>query len=345
MIESLTVLARRSGMGRGTPSLAAVERRRLELWLLLVVALTGVGALTAWLSASRDLPDFIEQMPGGTLQAALVVLAFAVVGYFAEKERSLRRLHGALIEERVVGAVYSRRMQQLSAVVGASRRVASVLDVDRALTILLDEAMKVCDAASGAVLFENGSVPEGGPVLRVRCASGGGRHVDETVAMEPGMARAVAEARAAVLVNSGGARVLPRDDGEMTGGRGALVPLVDGDTLVGVIELVALPDRPFTGYQADLLSALAASASPAVATAGRLDRLRRSVFAVRDCWTELRPSLSDADPRLLSRMTSLVAEQAEELGSAMTGPCPPTSEEGASSDPGLLGRCSSTLPA
>ena len=96
------------------PSLADVERRRVELWTVSVFLVMGVTALLALLWGARHLlPEVVRPSTGATWVAGVLVagLAFAFLLYVGEKERSLRRLTRLLIEERVRATALERSVE------------------------------------------------------------------------------------------------------------------------------------------------------------------------------------------------------------------------------------------
>lgn len=101
-------LAKAAGFAEGAePTLADLDRRRSQLWVLsTLVLLTCLGG-AVFLIAGRDLlPDFLSDSDATAYVGAVLVVALgtAFIGYTIEKERLLRRLAAYLIEERARGA-------------------------------------------------------------------------------------------------------------------------------------------------------------------------------------------------------------------------------------------------
>ena len=84
-----------------TPSVEAVERRRLQLWILtavLPVSISmGVVFISTWQTSAT-------RVFAGTpvMRIAVVLLSIAFCVYAIEKERHLRKLSRLLIDERVL---------------------------------------------------------------------------------------------------------------------------------------------------------------------------------------------------------------------------------------------------
>lgn len=97
-------LARAAGLGRGKddPTLADLDRRRTQLWVLSTLVLVACLAGAVFLIAGRELlPDLLSDDSTSYAGAVLILaLGGAFIGYTIEKERTLRKLAGFLIEER-----------------------------------------------------------------------------------------------------------------------------------------------------------------------------------------------------------------------------------------------------
>src|SRR3954462_4465121 len=102
--------ARRSGLGdRGQVSMREVERRRLELWGIVLAMLTagcaGVVVLSAWPRPAGS----TSILSAPVLRAAMVLLAVGFAAYVMEKEIHLRKLSGLITDERVTIEALTRR--------------------------------------------------------------------------------------------------------------------------------------------------------------------------------------------------------------------------------------------
>jgi signal transduction histidine kinase len=97
-----------------TPALEQVERRRAELWGVSVLLLMGVAALMAlWWSGRSLLPPALrlEGLQSWIATVFVVGLGIAFLIYVGEKERNLRRVTRALVEERVHSASLRRLVE------------------------------------------------------------------------------------------------------------------------------------------------------------------------------------------------------------------------------------------
>src|SRR5438093_7071533 len=73
-----------------TPSLEAVERRRMQLWILTTVLLVSVSAGIAMLSIWPNAPR--TWLTPAALRWGVILLSLAFCSYAIEKELHLRRL-------------------------------------------------------------------------------------------------------------------------------------------------------------------------------------------------------------------------------------------------------------
>jgi hypothetical protein len=95
-----------------TPSLEAVEHRRIQLWILssimLVSVSIGVVVLSIWPSAEGS------SVSSGALPWGIVLMSIGFCAYAIDKERHLQKLSRVLTDERVLTAALSNRLRELS---------------------------------------------------------------------------------------------------------------------------------------------------------------------------------------------------------------------------------------
>ena len=98
-----------------TPSLEAVERRRMQLWILtvvLVVALSsGAVVLSMWPGRAPDLAS------PAVLRLGIVLLSLAFCAYAIEKELHLRRLTRLLTDEQELLEIIAEQSKRLAGMV------------------------------------------------------------------------------------------------------------------------------------------------------------------------------------------------------------------------------------
>jgi diguanylate cyclase (GGDEF)-like protein/PAS domain S-box-containing protein len=92
-----------------TPTLEAVDRRRSQLW---TTAFAGVVCLSVAVAIlTSDSAHHLGFANGAGFRIGTVVLVLGFTGYLVEKERHLRRLAKLLVDELVLGAALSNRLQ------------------------------------------------------------------------------------------------------------------------------------------------------------------------------------------------------------------------------------------
>ncbi|MCC7078207.1 MAG: GAF domain-containing sensor histidine kinase [Acidimicrobiia bacterium] len=148
--------ARAAGLRRfKTPSLEAVERRRQQLWSLMFALLVSLAAMLVVLSFWEEaLPDSLEnvaQMP--VLRACFLGVTAAFCVYVLEKERHLRKITRALVDERVLNSALSNRVNELSVLSEIGRAINSVQDTSSVLEVILDSALALLQASEGAIML------------------------------------------------------------------------------------------------------------------------------------------------------------------------------------------------
>src|SRR5262245_44545447 len=106
------------------PSLEAVERRRVQLWMLTVVLLGALASLTGHTPALLN-PN--------VMRIGIIVLTFGYCAYALEQEVHLRKLTRLLLDERLVTVALTNRVHELASMLQAGRAVNSVLQLDSVL--------------------------------------------------------------------------------------------------------------------------------------------------------------------------------------------------------------------
>jgi K+-sensing histidine kinase KdpD len=246
-----------------SPSLEAVERRRLELWAAVVVALVAVAtgmvllSVLPWLSSG----DFF--LSPSILRVSLLLIALAFGVYAVEKELHLRRLSRMLVDERVLTAALSNRLKEISALLRAGKAINSVLELGDVLDIILSSAVELLHGENGSIMLaEDGH-------LRVVAVAGNERARGAVVTMGQGIAGHVASTREPLLISGtpepgafgGTMERTPPIHSAMS------VPLLNRDDVLGVLNVNASADRTFTEYDLRALTLFAEHAAASVANA------------------------------------------------------------------------------
>lgn len=275
--EQLRRAARVAGLRDfSTPSLEAVERRRIQLWILAGVVFAGVAAGLMLVSV---LPSWgpSEILAAPSLRVSLAVLSIGFCVYSVEKELQLQRLTRLLTDERVLIAALTNRLHEVSLLLDAGRAMNAVLALPEVLETILRTATELLGARGGSVMLEEDGV------LVATCVRGREEAAGTRVALGQGIAGTVAIRREAMLIQGhadpmefpGLADREPYVESAMS------VPMINRDEVVGVLNVNAAEGRAFTQYDLRALSVFAEQAAGAIANS-RLFEAQRTQTAELD---------------------------------------------------------------
>ncbi|MEY2476406.1 MAG: hypothetical protein QOG87_1721 [Actinomycetota bacterium] len=255
-----------------TPSLEAVERRRLQLWLVMAVmllSLAGVAVLTSLWAFEENRPIWLSP---AVMRGTVVALTVAFCIYAFEKELHLRRLTFLLADERVLTAALTNRLRETSALLEAGKAVNSALELQHVLDVILRSALELLEGETGSIMLL-----EGRRRLRVVAVQGNDPARGQEVELGAGVAGYVAEGMEPLLITGEADRTLFRNLATRAQpvDSGMSVPLVNRDEVLGVINLNAGPDRRFTEYDLRAVSLFAEHAAAAISNA-RLFEMERT---------------------------------------------------------------------
>src|SRR3954453_3071747 len=270
--EPIRQAARRSGLGdRDHVSMREVERRRLELWGIVLAMLTAVCAGVVVLSAWPRPADSGGILSAPVLRAAMVLLAVGFAAYVMEKEIHLRKLSGLITDERVTIEALTRRIEEDTALTTAGRAIGAMLDVERTIDLILESGIGLLEARDGAVFLV-----ERPGLLRCVAQRGQGT-VGATVAFNERIEGRVAVKREPVLIPAPRRSSLPNGFDPDQGGDMMCAPMLNGDELVGVIRMDAARGSSFGDSDLTSLLVFAEHVAPQVANAQMYQRERAHV--------------------------------------------------------------------
>jgi signal transduction histidine kinase len=248
------------------PSLDAVDSRRAQLWIVAFVVMGGLAAGLLLLTSAAPLAAH-SPISAGALRLALVGLSVAFGCYVAEKEVHLRRLTRMLVDERVLAAAFSNRLDELRQLSAKETAVNANLQLDETTAVILEGAIDLLGGVSGAVYLRR---PDG--TLGVHTVHG-------IEGPEPG-ARA-ATAGLVERVDRTGEPALGTSDDDGTGdavaGAVLAVPLRRDDAIEGVLLVRRGPDALFSEYDLRVVAQFAAHSASAIAHAALYEGERRQV--------------------------------------------------------------------
>jgi two-component system sensor histidine kinase KdpD len=259
-----------------TPSLEAVEQRRMQLWILTTVLLVSVSAgiafLSIWPEAART---FVSPV---ALRLGVVVLSIAFCSYAIEKELHLRKLASLLTDERVLTVALSNRLHEVSLLLDAGKAMNSILELDAVLEVILRSATDLLAGKSGSIMMVEGNELVASSVMGNEAARG------RRVRIGKGIAGRVAETLEPLLISG---RPDPSEFPDLPMREDSVesamcVPLVNRGELLGVLSVNAEPFRLFTEYDLRALSLFAEQAAGAIANARLFESQRAHVVELME---------------------------------------------------------------
>jgi putative methionine-R-sulfoxide reductase with GAF domain len=244
-----------------TPSLEAVERRRLRLWVVTTAVIAAVAAGVMVLA--RPAGPSSSMLTEPLLRLAVFVLAIGFCIYAVEKESRLGRATRMLTDERVLTAALTNRLHEASLLLDAGRAMNSVLDLPELLETVLRSACELLDANGGSIMLVEGDE------LVTLCVRGRQEAVGAHLKLGEGVAGHVALRREPVLIEGyvdptefpGLADRDPYVESAMS------LPLIHRDEAVGVLNVNAAAGYAFTEYDLRAVAVFAEQAASAVANA------------------------------------------------------------------------------
>ena len=254
--DTLLAQARVVGLGRlETPTLEAVERRRIQLWSLAILTLMGVSAIL--LLGRTQTAETLDWSGNTQLQGLLVALVVGMAAYVADRERRLRVLTRLLVDERALTSALVQRLAEVRTLLGVAKAMNSSLGLDVILSRIVDAATTMLYAAAGEVLLTDGEV------LRVVAATGSSATVgeDRPHASTP----AGHAARTWELVSIPGTDDAPP---------ALYVPILHASQLLGVLAIVGHRSRPFSDYDTRAALLFAEQAAFAIAATHKAEASR-----------------------------------------------------------------------
>jgi two-component system sensor histidine kinase KdpD len=271
-VEGIRREARVVGLrGFNTPSLEAVERRRLQLWIVSTVLLIAVSLGVVALSISPATPP--TWLPPSVLRISILFMTVAFCFYSIEKEIHLHRLAKLLVDERVLSTALTNRLHEVSLLLESGRAINSALDLQTVLHTILSSASELLEGASGSIMLREGEE------LVVACVLGNDVPQGERVLVGAGIAGHVLEASESLLVE--GAADPDRFPGLSPNGSridsSMSAPLVNRGEVLGVLNVNAAPGRGFTEYDLRAMSVFAEQAASAISNARLYEAERQNV--------------------------------------------------------------------
>lgn len=252
-------------------ALRAVERRRFELFGVTFFLLVAFAATTVVLSFG-GFPDIALEVFGGTVnlvRVALIALCVAFAAYVLEKEVQLRRTTRALIQQQVVASSLHHRLEQIRSLTDASRRVATTLELEELLDMVLEGATDILGADDGSVMLV-----EGGELVVAAVHGREKALVGERVPVERGISGHIVRTGRPLLIGHDPPDDLPEGSRAEIASAISAPLRVSGET-IGVINInVTTGSRRFDGSDLETVGYFADHAAVGIHNARRLRRER-----------------------------------------------------------------------
>jgi len=246
-----------------TPTLDAVERRRLQLWLLASTVLVTVASALVLFAFRRDIAPPVW-LTGKVAQFGLLGLILLFCAYAIEKELQLRRLTELLIREQVLLAALTNRLREVSTLLEAGKAINLGLDLDDVLDTIARCALELLDARDASIMLAAGRRE-----LRTVATRGESAAVGARVRFGHGIAGRVAATREPLLISgeldhsSPGLRLATARTPESS----MSVPLIHRDSLLGVLNVNARTGESYSEHDLRALSVFGEQAASAIANA------------------------------------------------------------------------------
>ncbi len=262
-----------------TPTLEAVEKRRLQLWITALLLLVSVSVVLVFITLG--LSEFeSDWFRPELLQVALLLLVFLFSGYALEKEMQLRRLTELLVSERVLTASLTNRLREISFLLKAGKALNLNLDLQGVLDTISRCAHDLLECRASSIMMVQAED-------QLRGVTG---NTNQTVRFGEGLAGRVANSREPLLASETltDAKGNPRESSSNT----MCVPLIHRETLLGVLQVDATAEHNYTQHDLRALSLFAEQAASAIANAQlyeeqRLTASRSAYQALHDTLTSL----------------------------------------------------------
>lgn len=290
-----------------TPTLEAVERRRLQLAAIAAIILVGLAMGMSLLTIAQSSLAEHPYIPFDVIRILFVGFVSVVALYLIDKEQKLQRLTKSLVDERVLSAALSNRLKELSLLSELGKTLNRFLEVDEVLDRVLESALDLLEAPEGSIMLLEPSTD----ALRVACAKTSSRHLVEGAVVKMGgsVAGWVAQKREPLLLTGNA----PKDmfDGFQTKDRqipsAICVPLISQDELYGVLNVNAGPDsREFTEYDLRAVQLFAEHAALAIRNANSFDREKQAVARLEEIDRLKSDFLASISHELKTPLTSII---------------------------------------
>jgi diguanylate cyclase (GGDEF)-like protein len=260
------------------PNLESISRRRTHLWsVTLFLLISAVSILTlALIAGFIDFP-FVSSKTVMFISIVGLVILFSF--YAFRKEIELRSLTRDVVDEQMLATALANTIREAQLVAEGGDDFHTRVDPNQMVEAMLDSCVELLGGMGGSVMLLQGE-----DELHTVASSGSSAARGATVAINEGIAGQVAASHEPVLVYGVFDWSHYRHEDEVSQPTSSMcVPLIDGDRLVGVLNLNAAPERTFTKRHLRAMSVFGGQAGKAIARAqaGEFQRRRHERSGLR----------------------------------------------------------------
>ncbi len=253
------------------PNLEAISKRRLQLWsLTLFLMVSAVSILALGLVATLIEFPFLSSKTLMFLGIVVLIILFSV--YAFKKEQELRSLTEAVVDEQVLATALANTVREAQLFAEGGDEIHGRADLNQMVDAMLDSCLELVGGQGGSIMLLQGE-----DELHTVASSGKSAARGAKVPISEGIAGQVAASHEPMLIMGVFHWKHYTEDDEATQPACAMcVPLLDGDRLIGVLNLNATPKRIYSERHLRTMSVFGKQAGKAIARAqaGEFQRRR-----------------------------------------------------------------------
>ena len=278
-------VARAAGINRRKLSLSEVDKRRVQLWSISIFLVAAITVVIALYSLGADFLPVTLDFQDLTTWIVLVLvggLALAFLVYVIEKELSLRKLTGLLIEERILSSALTNRISEISALSELVKSVNATLELEDVFRLILTSALELLGGNEGSIMLLDEDTKE------LEVVSYQGPPIEPLIKgktkLGQGIAGQVAQNRDPMLIQDYDTPTLGVVHHPERGIYSSMcVPLIRHDELVGVLNLNETDGRRrFSEEDLRALGFFAEHAAIAIGNAKLFEQERETIARLED---------------------------------------------------------------
>ena len=253
------------------PDLQAISKRRIQLWsLTLFLLVSAVSVLTLAMLANLIDIHLSSSRAVSLIGVVVLVILFSVHAFKTELE--LRSLTEEVMDERVLTTALANIGREAQLSIEGLDGVLGPITLNQMLNVILGSCLELLGGEGGSIMLLHGE-----DELQTAASAGKSAARGARVQFNEGIAWQVASSHEPMLIMGVFEWMHYQDKDEVHRPECAMcVPLLDGERLIGVLNLNASPGRPFTERHLRATSDFGRLAGRAIARAQAGEFQRRS---------------------------------------------------------------------